>query len=229
MAEFIKRPARSRIRVALIVVAAASALSACASRDSINVGSIPDDYRTNHPIMIAEKEFKLDLAVGSGDRGMTNAQKQSLEGFLAGYDRSAKPTLGIMKPVGSKNEYAADAAAQDFAAFARRNGVDGGRIVITAYDAGSPEISAPVRVAYINVAAQTGRCGRWPEDLANTADNKHYANFGCAYQNNLAAQVANPNDFLGPRKPSEIDAERRAIVIDDYRGAAGGWAPETEY
>ena len=50
--------------------------------------------------------------------------------------------------------------------------------------------------------AQTDKCGRWPEDLLHDAENKHYADFGCSYQNNLAAQIANPADLLGPRKPS---------------------------
>ena len=51
----------------------------------------------------------------------------------------------------------------------------------------------------------------------DTSENKHYADFGCSYQNNLAAQMANPADLLGPRKPSTIDAENRGAVIDVYR------------
>lgn len=208
----------------VIALAAATMLGACAKRDSIHVGSVPDDYRTRHPIMIAEKEFKLDVAVGAGDRGMTKAQKQTLEGFLSNYDRSANPVLSIMKPIGSKNEVAAGYAANDFAGVAHRNGIDSGRVVVTAYQAGSPEVSAPIRVSYINVAAQTDKCGRWPDDLLKTTENKNWANFGCAYQNNLAAQIANPNDLLGPRKPTEIDAENRGAVIEDYRELPEPWA-----
>lgn len=229
MAEFITRSGLGRRAAFALVLAATSALGACANRDSITVGSVPDDYRTNHPIMIAEKEFTLDLAVGAGDRGITRQQKATLEGFLANYDQSAKPVVNIMRPVGSKNEFAAEEAARDFVGVAHRNGVDSSRVVITSYQAGSPEVSAPVRVSYINVAAQTNKCGRWPEDILNTNENKHYANFGCAYQNNLAAQVANPNDFLGPRKPSEIDAEKRGVVIDEFRKPPEEWAPETDY
>jgi len=53
--------------------------------------------------------------------------------------------------------------------------------------------------------------------LLKTSENKHYADIGCSYQNNLAAQMANPNDLLGPRKQSDIDAENRSKVIDVYR------------
>ena len=70
--------------------------------------------------------------------------------------------------------------------------------------------------------AHTDRCGRWPDDLLETTENKHYANFGCSYQNNLAAQVANPADLLGPRKQTEIDAENRDRVINVYRQSGNG-------
>ena len=62
--------------------------------------------------------------------------------------------------------------------------------------------------------------------LADTTDNKHYANFGCATQNNLAAQIANPGDLIAPRGMTPIDAERRSNVIETYR--TGGAALETQ-
>jgi pilus assembly protein CpaD len=102
---------------------------------------------------------------------------------------------------------------------AKQSGIPASRLMITSYQAGSPDVSAPIRVSFTAMKAQTDKCGRWPEDIANTEDNKHYANFGCSYQNNLAAQIANPADLLGPRKETTIDAERRGQVIDAYRNA----------
>ncbi|MER9600782.1 CpaD family pilus assembly protein [Mesorhizobium sp. M7A.F.Ca.US.010.02.1.1] len=211
---------RSRVcrgAVPVLAVAVAALLAGCAQRDSITVGAIPDDYRTNHPIVIAEKNQKIDLPVGAGDRGMTGSQRDTLLGFLDGYDRSAAPTLTIQVPSGSANEVAATAAARDFARLAIASGVKRNRLVVTSYQAASSEISSPVRVAYVAVRARTDKCGRWPADLVDTSENKHYADFGCSYQNNLAAQMANPADLLGPRKPSTIDAENRGAVIDVYR------------
>ncbi|MDX8493409.1 CpaD family pilus assembly protein [Mesorhizobium sp. VK22B] len=214
---------RERIRrsvVPALAIALAASLAGCAGwhSDSVTVGSIPDDYRTNHPIVIAEKNQKIDLPVGAGDRGMTGAQRDSLLGFLDSYDRSAAPTLTIATPVGSANQAAASAASRDFARLAMAAGVKRNRIVMTSYQSAVPEASAPVRVAFVAVRAQTDKCGRWPDDLAETSENKHYADFGCSYQNNLAAQMANPNDLIGPRKQSDIDAENRSAVIDVYRG-----------
>jgi pilus assembly protein CpaD len=211
------RSGRSRICLPVLAVAVAALLAGCANRDSITVGAVPDDYRTNHPIVIAEKNQKIDLPVGAGDRGMTGSQRDTLLGFLDGYDKSAAPTLTISIPSGSANEIAATAAGRDFARLAIASGISRNRIVITTYQSVSAEASAPIRVAYVSVKAQTDRCGRWPEDLMQTSENKHYADFGCSYQNNLAAQIANPTDLLGPRKQSDIDAENRGAVVDVYR------------
>jgi pilus assembly protein CpaD len=203
---------------ALLAALTLALLAGCANRDSITVGSVPDDYRTNHPIMIAEKEEVIDLPVASGDRGMTHVQKVALDGFFDSYDRSALPLVTISVPIGSGNEVAAADAASDFRRFIHSRGVPKSRIMMTSYTSPSVEVSAPVRVSYVAMRAQTNKCGRWPDDLLKQSDNKHYANFGCSYQNNLAAQIANPSDLLGPRKQTEVDAENRGRVIDVYRG-----------
>jgi len=87
-----------------------------------------------------------------------------------------------------------------------------------------------VRVSYARLRAHTDQCGRWPEDMLDTSENKHYADFGCSYQNNLAAQMANPADLLGPRKQTSIDAANRSKVIDVYRsrGISGEFLGNSE-
>ncbi len=205
-------------KVGLVLAAAAVALlSGCAKRDSITVGAVPDDYRTNHPIVIGEKEETLDLPVGVSDRGATDAQRATLGGFLAGYDSSAAPPLTIIAPSGSANAVAAAEVAKDFAHIARKNGVPANRIMLASYQASPEEVAAPVRVSFVAMRAQTGQCGRWPKDMLETNDNKHYANFGCSYQNNLAAQIANPTDLLGPRKQTPIDPANRGNAIEEYQ------------
>ncbi|MGI6854078.1 CpaD family pilus assembly protein [Mesorhizobium sp. 1B3] len=216
----IDRPRFLSLALPALALAASAVLAGCAQRDSITVGSVPDDYRTNHPIVIAEKEEKLDLPVAASDRGMTRTQKVAIEGFLAGYDRSAAPVVRIITPSGGQNDVAASRATSDIARLLRSNGVPDGRIAFLSYQAGPAETAAPVRIAYSAMRAQTGKCGRWPDDLLKTSENKHYANFGCSYQNNLAAQLANPADLLGPRKPTEIDPENRADAIDQYKARA---------
>lgn len=215
-------PVAGKPVVALVAAVAVGLLSGCTHRDSITVGSVPDDYRTNHPIMIAEKNEVLDLPVATGDHGMTRPQQTALDGFLDSYDHSALPVITITVPRGSGNEAAAADAAHDFRHFLRWRGIPDNRIMMASYQAPSVDVSAPVRVSYVGMRAQTNKCGRWPDDMLKDADNKHYADFGCSYQNNLAAQVANPADLLGPRKQTPVDAEERSNVIDKYQNRAIG-------
>lgn len=225
----LKFPRNSTVLRATVAGLAVALLAGCANRDSITVGSVPDDYRTNHPIVVSEKEQSVDVPVAATDRGVTSLQRVAVEGFIANYDRSAAPPVTILAPLGSANEVAANAVAQDLVQLLKKNGVARNRIAIAAYQADATEVAAPIRVSYVAMKAHTGHCGRWPDDLTNTIENKHYANFGCSYQNNLAAQIANPADLLGPRKPGDIDAERRNIIIDDYRNSAARGLGEVQY
>lgn len=218
-------------RGALVAAVAAAALMAgCAKRDSIQVGSIPDDYRTNHPIVIAEREQVLDLPVGAGELSLSAGHRQVIGGFLDDYDRNGRSAVRIMVPTGSLNAMAASHVSGDVVSYLRRQGVHAGSILVEYYDAAAPESSAPIRISYHAMKAGVDKCGRWPDDVLKTSDNKHYANFGCAYQNNLAAQIANPADLLGPRKSSEIDPENRSNAIEQYkaRGIAADMADNRE-
>ena len=210
------------IPVAMLI--SAGLATGCAKRDSIVVGSVPDDYRTNHPIVVAEKEEVIDIPVGRSDFRASKTQRIAMAGFLDGYDRDSSSLVLIMVPAGSANEAAASSVAHELAELAHAHGVGRGNIALQTYGANDPAASAPIRVTYSAMRASTGPCGRWPADVLDTAENKHYANFGCAYQNNLAAQIAEPADLLGPRKMTEIDPENRDNAIRQYK--ARGVAPE---
>lgn len=197
-------------------------LAGCTNYDHVIVGAVPDDYRTAHPIIISEQQVKIDIPVGADDRGMTGLQKTALDGFLQDYDRRAAAPLQILVPVGSVNEAAAHRAAVGLAREARRDGIAGSNISVLPYQVSDAGAQAPIRVTYAKVKASTNRCGRWPADIGRTSENKHYEDFGCSSQNNLAAQIANPSDLIGPRKLGDVDAERRSAVINGS-GGNGGW------
>jgi pilus assembly protein CpaD len=216
-ADLPRRGARPSVTAAIFVVLSASLLAGCAKRHHITVGSIPDDYRTNHPIVVAERDQVLDVPIGASAYSLTRSQRAVIAGHLSGYQKDSGAALRILVPVGSLNAGAASYAATEIAEIARAEGIHSGLILISTYSVNNPETSAPVRIAYAAMTADTGPCGRWPEDVLNTGENKHYANFGCAYQKNLAAQLENPMDILGPRKRSEIDPENRAGAIELYK------------
>ncbi|MFW8643917.1 CpaD family pilus assembly protein [Rhizobium beringeri] len=78
--------------------------------------------------------------------------------------------------------------------------------------------AAPIRLSFTGTTAVTTQCGQWPKDISSDLTNQNYYNFGCASsQNNLAAQIANPEDLVAPRGMTPIDAQRRNNAIQEYR------------
>ncbi|CAN7144645.1 CpaD family pilus assembly protein [Pararhizobium sp. LjRoot235] len=198
---------------------AGTTLAGCASRDGMSTGALPDDYRTRHPIVIAEAEHAIDVPVASSDRHLTLGARDVIRGFASGYRNSATGTVQILVPSGSANAHAASALRKEIRGVLVGAGIPAERLSEASYQAGGDDDAAPIRLSYSAITAKTAPCGNWPKDLvANTIENKNYENFGCASQANLAAQVSNPMDLLGPRAMSPIDAVQRGQVISDYRG-----------
>ena len=94
-------------------------------------------------------------------------------------------------------------------------------------------MAAPIRLSFARLKAEVPHeCGQWPDDLGITnniksrVENRNYWNFGCAYQANLAAQVADPVDLVRARQEGRIDTVKRMGAIDKIRQ---GKDPSTEY
>jgi pilus assembly protein CpaD len=207
----------SRASAVAAILLASGLLQACA-RDPMSTGAIPDDYRTRHPITLSEAQHSLDIPVSAGDNRLTIAMVDTIRGFAQSYSATSSGVVQIQLPSGSPNSVAASLIKRQIRSTLTSSGVPSSKIVETRYGADPQGDAAPIRLSYVAVTAMTGQCGQWPEDLtANTYSNKNWYNFGCASQNNLAAQIANPMDLVGPRGMSPIDAERRSLVIGNYR------------
>ena len=198
-------------------------LAGCANKDRLATGALPDDYRTRHPIVMTEGERTIDIPVASGDTRLTQGTRDVIRGFAAEYRNASSGVIQIMLPRGSVNGHAAQIVRKDIRRLLAAGGVSPKKMIETTYDASVTGDAAPIRLSYVAITAQTAPCGAWPEDLAlNTLENRNYYNFGCATQSNLAAQIANPTDLVGPRQMSPIDAEQRGQVIDSWRGTEKG-------
>ncbi|MGR6467168.1 CpaD family pilus assembly protein [Rhizobium sp. PAMB 3182] len=209
----------SRLFVASSMMAIAGFVTSCGSMgDRIQTGSIPDDYRTRHPIVLADVPHTLNLAVGTGDKALPIGSRDVLKGFAANFIASGGGTIQVALPQGAINSATASHLSKEIRRQLVTAGVSAPQIVTTVYDAGSYEGAAPIHLSYSAVTAVTNTCGQWPKDLmADSMANKNWYNFGCASQNNLAAQIANPMDLVAPRGMTPIDADRRSTVIDNYR------------
>ncbi len=211
---------RLAISKALFVTTAVSVaiLSGCAGpHDQLTTGGIPDDYRARHPIIVTEAEQTVDIPVASTDRRLTIAQRDLIRGFAANYISRASGPVYVLSPEGSPNSAAARQLRNQVRAELASRGIASSKIINTSYAAAGAGDAAPIRLSFTGTTAITTQCGQWPKDISNDFANQNYYNFGCATQNNLAAQVANPEDLVAPRGMTPIDAQRRNNAIQEYR------------
>ncbi|WP_232845876.1 CpaD family pilus assembly protein [Aurantimonas marina] len=189
----------------------------CANVQHVEVGAIPDDYRTRHPIVVSEAQTAVDIPVVASDGRLSYADRGRVEDFADRFRASGADTIQVLLPTGSANQYAADRLSGGIVKALRGRKIARDRIFVQPYSAAGASGPTPIRLAYSGLVAKTGPCGRWPADLADTSENKNYFNFGCASQQNLAAQIADPRDLLSPRGMDSSDAERRTTILEKYR------------
>lgn len=202
------------------ILLAAVLMTGCASyqKDHFTVGSVPSDYRTKHPIVVSQDETATDMIVTRDMKGMSLRQRNVAQAFVGRFKRSGAQTIRVLLPAGSHNEAAARRVGTDLVAFMKEERIGRNQIKISRYHAANHGDSATIRLSYTSVDAKVHtKCGQWNEDLVYNKENRNYGNFGCATQNNLAEMIANPEDLVSPRGESEIDAERRDNVINDWR------------
>ncbi|MEE9908351.1 CpaD family pilus assembly lipoprotein [Brucella intermedia] len=132
---------RISARPALIALSLAL-LAGCANRQHVTVGALPDDYRTNHPITIAEREQVTDIPIAQADQKLSPMQRGIVQGAIANYRRSGSGMLYVLVPSGASNQAAAYRLSTEVAATLRRSGIKANNIAIENYPVESPDAAA---------------------------------------------------------------------------------------
>ncbi|MEN3375745.1 MAG: pilus assembly protein CpaD [Hyphomicrobiales bacterium] len=223
----------SSVARALAFVSLAALMAGCktTSPQTDTTDNIPNDYRLRHPIAVREKAQTLTVFIGDRRGGLTPTQRAEVGAIASSWRRDATGGVVIETPVGGTNAPAAHSASHEIRAILGAAGVPPQSVEIRPVPTQDPVRLGNIRVSYPKMAAETGPCGLWPEDLAPTTDkvyrtNRQYYNLGCATQRSLAAQVAEPADLVQPRSETPVLASRRNTVIDKYRK---GEATATQY
>ena len=211
------------ILIRTVAVAALLAAAGCASKDPYT-GSLPDDYTVRHPIHVTRGAATFDLLPGGGPAGLTDRQVADIQEFGRDWQKRGRGLLVINVPTGG--DPVADRQSAHASKEIRRvlaaMGVPGRSIRTERYPAGGPDHLAPVRLEFPVLEAKVPHeCGQWPDDMGysdpgSSNRNSDFYNFGCAYQQNLAAQVEDPEDFIRPRAETPASATRRADVLDKF-------------
>jgi pilus assembly protein CpaD len=202
-----------RSSILLVTGLAAMGLAGCESLDQkpqIHAGWSILDQNQRHPIMVSQEPHKTSIRVSRNASGLTPSQREQISDFFAKYRAhdAGNSKIVISVPAGSVNEVAAMHAVGDMRPILTENGFLESSVSIEPYySSGDPQ--PPVRISYLRYVAEGPECGRFPDNLGESTRGLNYHNFGCAQQKNLAAQVANPADLLGPRTMTPANAERR--------------------
>lgn len=187
------------------------------------------DPAQRHPIIVSQEPETMLIHVARNAQGLSPKQRAELLAFA---DRSRASDAGnsrlvIAAPGGSQNEVASMYAVGQIRRLLSDNGFAESAIAVEAYhDDASRE--PPIRVSYLRYVAQAPECNSWPSNLAYEPQNLPYPNLGCATQRNLAANIANPADLLGPRTETNRSGERRDAVWDKYVMGESTVAKKTE-
>lgn len=184
--------------------------------------SISSDGAANHPITVepAFREIKLQFAGGA--EGLEVDEALKFEAFLDEYRAHGNGSLGISVPNGPPSR----AAITYFAERAAATGIPRDKILVSTHDVANGDYR--VDVSFIAYQARASECGDWSQNLAFSADNLTNRNFGCAVQRNIAAQIADPRDLLGPRRFDPADATRAGYVINNYEQGKPTAAEKTD-
>jgi pilus assembly protein CpaD len=187
------------------------------------VAQVPEDYRLRHPIAIQEADRSIILLVGHARGGLSSPQRADVAGLAQSWVSEGTGAIVADVPVDTPNARAADSAFREAKAMLEAGGVPSDGIKVRHYTPSDPRALATVRLSYPKMAAVVGPCGTWPEDIGPSTkdrgyfENKSYYNFGCAYQRNMAAMVANPSDLVQPRAETPAYTPRRTEGFDKYR------------
>jgi pilus assembly protein CpaD len=184
---------------------------------------VPEDYRLRHPIAVQEANRSIVLFVGHARGGLSAAQRTDVAGLARNWVSEGTGAVVVDVPVDTPNARAAESAAHEARALLEAAGVPRDGIKLHRYTPDDPRTLATVRLSYPRMTAVAGPCGTWPEDLGPSIkdpgymENKSYYNFGCAYQRNMAAMVANPSDLVQPRPETPAYTIRRTEGFEKYR------------
>lgn len=192
------------------VLAAPLMLALAACEVASNDASYSTELGLRQPIVVTSQTVRMPVFVAGA--ALASVDRDRLAEFIDDFLRSGGGVLEVAVPQVAGRE-AAVAQATLVRDAAMRRGVRPHEVQMRLTD--DPP-GTPLVVSYQKYAAQGPDCGDYSQSSANSRNAAH-PNYGCAYQNNIAAMISNPADLLRPRGEEPPDANRRSVVVERYR------------
>lgn len=196
-------PCRVLLAMCSVVLLAGCQIDAADLEDNY----VASSHEERYPIRVAEAPVKMNLSAKAGT--LRPEQLNSVIGFAQDARNNAASRISVRWSGGSSK---ARMVAQEAISVMIEQGVPQSMIATGTHKGGGSTIS----MAFMRKVAVTKECGDWSDDLAGDQTNKSYRNHGCATQQNIAAMVANPEDFEKPRAMSPAPAAARTLPVTKY-------------
>ncbi len=204
----------SALRLSVLVFAAA-ALSACASTPwSPPEPTRAEAARTPTELWTAEvKPQAAEIYLAVHAQGLSPTQQDALAGFAGEWRLGGRGPITLRAPVGGPDAAMVSRATEGARATLASYGAE---VRVQGYEAGG-DVRAPLIVGRESYAVSIPTCGQQWDNISRSATNQVQSQFGCSVTANMAAQVANPADLLGPSAIDPVDAQRRDVMLGKYR------------
>jgi pilus assembly protein CpaD len=167
---------------------------------------------------VTSKPEEVLLAVHA--QGLSARQADALAKLYAYWMEDEGGVIGVQAPTDGVDPAAAYRMSEAARSFLISRGVPPGKIEVVGYDpvpGDSAGAAPPLKVGYLRYHAEIPECGKTWTNISRSWKNEVQPNFGCAVSANMAAQIADPADLLGPRPMTPQDATRRQEILDKYR------------
>lgn len=211
--------AHPRLHAMAMLLGLTSALvSGCSSElASFQDTYVPASVDENYPIKVVERPVQLTVDAATG--GLRHGDTQQVTRFAQAAAASRLPSPVVVSyPAASK---AARKVASQAAGLIAQQGVPRQSIIVTPRD-GKGNV---VTMTFARKVAETRECGDWSQNMRANQWNDTGPNFGCAFQQNFAAMVTNPEDFEHPRPMTPAMSAAQSAALATYQ--AGTWTTPT--
>lgn len=211
------RPANARPRLlatAMLLGLTSGLVSGCSSElASFQDTYVPASVDENFPIKVVDRPVQLTVDAVAG--GLRHADTKQVARFAqaAAATRSPSPVV-VSYPAHNK---AARTAAGQAAGLIAQQGVPRQSIVVTPRDSKG----SAVTMTFAKKVAETRECGDWSQNMRANQWNDSGPNFGCAIQQNFAAMVENPEDFVHARQMTPAMSAAQSAALAAYQ--SGEW------
>jgi pilus assembly protein CpaD len=194
----------------LTVAVASVALAGCGAN---SLGTPNTSMYSVHQPVVERTNFAIDLS-SNGDNLSSVDQSRLAEWFDAlqlGYGDRVSVDYGQVYPskavVNSVSQLAADHGVliSDVAP------VTAGQVA-----------TGMVRVIVTRSKASVPTCPDFTTDHDRNYNASNHSNYGCATNSNLAAMIADPEDFVRGRESKKLDANSGKNAVNTYRSKTGG-------